>query len=249
MEPMFTSQHGDSYFHEEVLDDYSSWPVDPWYNHAQPCSPAFPHPLKVESAPYAAQDAKLIPWMNMSNPETPPFSSPTTEQPPTHLSAPVPGRPRQAPPMRAKHSQVVKKKKKKKVNKTNPVVKDELLDKPIMKRLHSRRPKSSSSNDNSSSAEDYPTKEKDDRFQERSRMASNKFRARKRCEIAKLESEEYSIEDANRTLRGVLDALTSEILCLKMQILQHTNCNCELIQEYISKEALNFVLNLETVSS
>ncbi|KAG6003905.1 hypothetical protein E4U54_000611 [Claviceps lovelessii] len=248
MELMFRSQHGDSYFHEEVLDDYSSWQVDPWYNHAQPCSPAFPHPLKIESAPYAAQDAKIIPWMYMSNPGTPLFSSPTTEQPPTHLSAPVPGQLKQAPPMRAKHSQAVKTKKKK-VTKTNVVVKDELLDKPIMKRLHSRRSKSSSSNDNSSSAEDSPTKEKDGMFQERSRMASNKFRARKRCEIAQLESEEYSIEDANRTLRGVLDALTSEILCLKMQILQHTNCNCALIQEYISKEALNFVQNLETVSS
>lgn len=85
-------------------------------------------------------------------------------------------------------------------------------------------------------------------YLERSRVASNRFRERKRNEIAQLESEEYTIEDANRQLRSILDALTSEILSLKMQLLQHTNCNCELIQAYINKEARHFVKSLQGVA-
>jgi hypothetical protein len=79
-------------------------------------------------------------------------------------------------------------------------------------------------------------------------VASNKFRERKRNEIALLESEEYNIEDVNRQLRSMLDALASEILSLKMQILQHTNCNCELIQSYINKEAHHFVKSPQGVA-
>lgn len=91
--------------------------------------------------------------------------------------------------------------------------------------------------------------EKEDVYLERSRVASNKFRERKRNEIAQLESEEYTIEDSNRQLRSMLDSLTSEILSLKMQLLQHTDCNCELIQAYITKEAQHFVKNLEGVAN
>ncbi|OAQ59952.1 transcription factor atf21 [Pochonia chlamydosporia 170] len=84
---------------------------------------------------------------------------------------------------------------------------------------------------------------------ERSRKAANKFRERQRNEIAQLASEEHTIEDSNRQLRSMLNALTSEILALKMQILQHTNCNCKLIQAYINKEAHHFVQSLEGVAN
>ncbi|OAA40016.1 transcription factor atf21 [Metarhizium rileyi] len=91
-------------------------------------------------------------------------------------------------------------------------------------------------------------KDKQDIYLERSRVASNKFRERKRSEIAQLETEEYTIEDVNRQLRGMLEALTSEILSLKMQLLQHTDCNCELIQAYINKEAQHFVKSFQGVA-
>ncbi|KAG5914242.1 hypothetical protein E4U42_000608 [Claviceps africana] len=239
MESMFTSQLGDSHFADEALEDYSAWPVHPWFDPSQPCSPAFTHRLKNESAPCLTQDA-MTPWMYMSNPETRLFTSPTTEQPPTLPCNPAPDGTEQSllPP---KHRQSAKKK-------TKPVVEDETVDRPIPRRARTRRSKSLSSS-GKSSPEDSSARDKDDMYQERSRMASNKFRARKRSEIAQLESEEYSIEEANRSLRGVLDSLTGEILSLKMQILQHTHCNCELIQEYISKEALSFVQDMETVSS
>lgn len=84
---------------------------------------------------------------------------------------------------------------------------------------------------------------------ERNRLASNKFRVRKGSEIAQLESEEYNIEALNRQLRGVFNALTTEILTLKMQLLQHTDCNCKLIQAHINTEAQNFVQGLEAVAN
>lgn len=234
MESIFMSQHGDSYFPEEPLEDYPFWQVDAWFKPTQTCSPAFSHPFKNGSALSPAQDA--LQWMYMSNAETPMFTSPATEVPPTLFPTAVLDKPNQAPAPSPKHRRSMK-----------PVVKDEVLDRPIIKRIHTRRSKSFSPGDKPS-ADDMP-KVKEDMYQERSRMASNKFRARKRSEIAQLESEEYTIEDANRNLRSMLDSLTSEILSLKMQILQHTNCNCELIQEYINKEALNFVQNMESVSS
>ncbi|KAG5978151.1 hypothetical protein E4U55_006345 [Claviceps digitariae] len=248
MEPMFTSQQGDGYFPEKALEDYSLWQLaDPWFNHAQSCSPAFSQPLTDEYNPCPIQET-IIPWMYVSNPETPTFTSPITEQPPTYRPIPIPDRPKQAL-VRPRRTQSMKKKKREHKKKQQPIVKDEVLDDPLIKRLRTHRSKSLSLSDKSSSGEDSYIKDKDGAHQEKSRMASNKFRARKRSEIAQLESEEYSIEDANRTLRSVLDALTSEILSLKMQILQHNNCNCELIQEYISKEAVNFVQKLETMSS
>lgn len=84
---------------------------------------------------------------------------------------------------------------------------------------------------------------------EQNRLASNKFRVRKRSEIAQLESEECAIEALNRQLRGVFNALTAELLTLKMQLLQHTDCNSKLIQAHISKEAQNFVQGLEAVAN
>lgn len=83
----------------------------------------------------------------------------------------------------------------------------------------------------------------------RNRIASNKFRARKRSNVAQLESEEYAIEDRNRQLRRVLESLKSEILNLKMQLLQHTGCDCELIQVYINKEAHQYVQGLEAMAN
>lgn len=91
--------------------------------------------------------------------------------------------------------------------------------------------------------------ERGESFHQRSRTASTRFRERKRNEIAELELRETSIEGDNRQLRDVLNALTREIVSLKMQILQHTNCDCKLIQAYISKEAMHFVESLETVDA
>ncbi|KAG8422295.1 hypothetical protein J3459_010532 [Metarhizium acridum] len=117
------------------------------------------------------------------------------------------------------------------------------------RRCLSRSTSFSTSNvDPPSQGKEDKAKDKEEIYIERSRVASNKFRERRRNEIAQLESEEYTIEDANRQLRSILDALTSEILSLKMQLLQHTNCNCKLIQAYINKEAHHFVKSIQGVA-
>ncbi|KAG6001987.1 hypothetical protein E4U21_003600 [Claviceps maximensis] len=256
MESTFLSQDGHNYLPEEALEHYPLWSVDPWPSYAQTCDSTLSYAVKIESSPCAAEETRT-PWICISNPETPMFTPTPTEQTgqsPIYCSTPVPDRARQAP-MRPRHDRSIVEKKEKderkgRMKKTNAkaINKDNLLDKPIAKRLSMRRSNSLSSAEKSSSAEDCTTKDKEDVYQERSRMASNKFRARKRSEIAQLEMVQWRIEGENRTLRSVLDALTSEIHLLKMQILQHTNCDCELIQEYIRKGALNFVQNLEMAS-
>ncbi|KAG6097971.1 hypothetical protein E4U30_000158 [Claviceps sp. LM220 group G6] len=231
MEPVFMSQRDDRYFHQEPLEDYSFWQADPWFNHAQACSPILSHGLEKKYDPSSAQDT--IPWMY---PEPLVFASPAPEQAPTHFSTQVPSTPVEAlrPPKPSRSPA------------KRPLVKDEAVDRPIMKRARTRNRSKSLSMSEKSSADDSSVKDRDDVDLERSRMASNKFRARKRSEIAQLETEEYNIEDANRHLRSIMESLKSEILSLKMQILQHANCNCTLIQEYISKEAVSFIQNLET---
>ncbi|KAG6125843.1 hypothetical protein E4U24_004346 [Claviceps purpurea] len=232
MEPVFMSQRDDRYFHQEPLEDYSFWQADPWFNHAQACSPILSHGLEKKYDPSSAQDT--IPWMY---PEPLVFASPAPgpEQAPTHFSTHVPSTPIQALPPNPRRSPAKR-----------PLVKNEVVERPIMKRARTRNRSKSLSMSEKSSADDSSVKDRDDVDLERSRMASNKFRARKRSEIAQLETEEYNIEDANRHLRSIMESLKSEILSLKMQILQHANCNCTLIQEYISKEAVSFIQNLET---
>jgi hypothetical protein len=79
------------------------------------------------------------------------------------------------------------------------------------------------------------------RVQERNRIAANKFRIRKREDLARLESDGQDIEQRHRTLSSCVDDLNEEILHLKMQLLQHTSCNCTLIQHYIKNEAQHYI--------
>ncbi|KAL5603950.1 hypothetical protein FOVSG1_006700 [Fusarium oxysporum f. sp. vasinfectum] len=86
-----------------------------------------------------------------------------------------------------------------------------------------------------------PKYENDDytkKVQERNRIASNKFRAKKKEEERKLESEEEDMERINRDLSTCVTDLTLQVHDLKMKLLQHTDCDCALIQEYIANEAI-----------
>jgi hypothetical protein len=75
------------------------------------------------------------------------------------------------------------------------------------------------------------------RILERNRIAATRWRLRKNNEASALASREQAVEDQNRYLSTYIDALTAEIYCLKMQLLQHTDCNCTLIQKYIADKA------------
>ncbi|CAF3557445.1 unnamed protein product [Fusarium graminearum] len=82
------------------------------------------------------------------------------------------------------------------------------------------------------------------KVQERSRIASNKFRVKKREGAIKLRAEEEEMERAKRDLTNCVSNLTLHVYELKMKLLQHTDCDCTLIQEYIVTEAQKYIKGL-----
>ncbi|RBA11860.1 hypothetical protein FPRO05_14176 [Fusarium proliferatum] len=79
---------------------------------------------------------------------------------------------------------------------------------------------------------------------ERNRVASNKFRIKKREDAKNLMANEGNIEQINRKLLSSVSDLTQQVHELKMKLLQHTDCNCHLIQEYIAHEATRYIHDL-----
>jgi hypothetical protein len=82
------------------------------------------------------------------------------------------------------------------------------------------------------------------KHQERNRRASNKVHIRKREEQRNLESAEKVLELINRDLSTCATDLNSQVYDLKMKLLQHTDCDCALIQEYIANEAHRYIQDL-----
>lgn len=96
--------------------------------------------------------------------------------------------------------------------------------------------------------DDLPKDPRRRRILERNRIAATKCRLRKRDEASALASREQAMEDQNRYLSSCFDTLTAEIYHLKTQLLQHTDCNCVLIQKYIANEAKKTVDGLLSCS-
>ncbi|KAF4338774.1 transcription factor atf21 [Fusarium beomiforme] len=82
------------------------------------------------------------------------------------------------------------------------------------------------------------------RVKERNRIASNKFRIKKREDAKKLRADEQDMQRANRDLLSGVSDLTMQVYELKMRLLQHTDCNCHLIQEYIASEVHRYIQDL-----
>ncbi|WZH46641.1 BZIP domain-containing protein [Fusarium acuminatum] len=80
--------------------------------------------------------------------------------------------------------------------------------------------------------------------QERNRVASNKFRVKKREDAKRLRVDEEGMERANRDLSVTVSDLTLQVYELKMRLLQHTDCECHLIQNYIANEAHRYIQDL-----
>ncbi|KAM0200403.1 hypothetical protein ACHAPA_004869 [Fusarium lateritium] len=97
--------------------------------------------------------------------------------------------------------------------------------------------------------DDLPKDPRRRRILERNRIAATKCRLRKRDEASALASQEQAMEDQNRYLSSCFDSLTTEIYHLKTQLLQHTDCNCVLIQKYIANEAKRTVDGLSSCTS
>ncbi|RGP78973.1 transcription factor [Fusarium longipes] len=82
------------------------------------------------------------------------------------------------------------------------------------------------------------------KVQERNRIASNKFRIKKREDAIQLRIDEEDMERNNRELNNCVADLTSQIYDLKMKLLQHTDCDCALIQDFIATEAQRYIKDL-----
>ncbi|KAF4331517.1 transcription factor atf21 [Fusarium beomiforme] len=82
------------------------------------------------------------------------------------------------------------------------------------------------------------------KVQERNRIASNKFRVKKREDAKKLREDEQDMERVHRDLSTCVSDLTMQVYELKMKLLQHTDCECHLIQNYIASEAQRYIQDL-----
>ncbi|KAH8646437.1 hypothetical protein BGZ61DRAFT_470021 [Ilyonectria robusta] len=114
-------------------------------------------------------------------------------------------------------------------------------------RQKSRR-RSSSNLNSDSNGPDSPAQHGDGtsrRIKERNRVASNKFRVKKRADAKRLEVDEQDMDQINRDLTTCAADLTREVYELKMSLLQHTDCNCSLIQNYIANQAQRYIHGIE----
>ncbi|EXA30853.1 hypothetical protein FOVG_17821 [Fusarium oxysporum f. sp. pisi HDV247] len=122
-------------------------------------------------------------------------------------------------------------------------------------RKRSRKPKKQSKESDTTGQQgdldddDLPKGPRRRRILEHNRNAATKYRLRKTDEASALASREQALEDQNRSLSTCFDALTTEIYHLKTQLLQHTDCNCVLIQKYIANEARKSAEGLLACSS
>ncbi|KAH6975749.1 hypothetical protein EDB80DRAFT_594546 [Ilyonectria destructans] len=85
-------------------------------------------------------------------------------------------------------------------------------------------------------------------IRERNRIAANKLRAKKSEEALRLKSSEQDIERIHSDLSTCVADLTLEVYELKMQLLQHSGCNCTLIQNYLAYESQRYVQALDEKS-
>ncbi|CCT67951.1 uncharacterized protein FFUJ_06701 [Fusarium fujikuroi IMI 58289] len=83
---------------------------------------------------------------------------------------------------------------------------------------------------------------------ESNRIASSKFRAKKREYMLRVQSEEQEMERTNHDLSVCVANLTREVQELKMKLLQHNDCDCSLIHDYLATEAQRYVCGLSKQS-
>ncbi|KAH9904327.1 hypothetical protein F4778DRAFT_59416 [Xylariomycetidae sp. FL2044] len=79
------------------------------------------------------------------------------------------------------------------------------------------------------------TRHKRDR--ERNRLAAHKCRQNAKRNVASLEQRQKDLSQRNRFLADQADVLREEVLDLKNEILRHSNCESEVIQNYINNAA------------
>jgi hypothetical protein len=76
---------------------------------------------------------------------------------------------------------------------------------------------------------------------ESNRTAAGKYRVKKREYMLRVLSQEQELEQTNHDLSTGVAHLTRDVQELKMKLLQHTNCDCSLIHEYLAVEVQRYV--------
>lgn len=75
------------------------------------------------------------------------------------------------------------------------------------------------------------------RNRERNRVAAHKCRQKAKQSMSDLQTRERELSQQNRLLQEHAGSLRDEILDLKNEILRHSDCNSDIIQNYIAKAA------------
>ncbi|EQL00243.1 hypothetical protein G6O67_005178 [Ophiocordyceps sinensis] len=76
---------------------------------------------------------------------------------------------------------------------------------------------------------------------EKNRIAADKCRSKKRRAVAQLKTKHESLESTHRQLSSTASDLVAETHALKNMLMQHGNCDCELIQKYLKDAAFSWI--------
>ncbi|KAL5603617.1 hypothetical protein FOVSG1_006367 [Fusarium oxysporum f. sp. vasinfectum] len=100
----------------------------------------------------------------------------------------------------------------------------------------------------SSEHSDQQGKNHSQHTKERNRTAASKSRVKKREYTLRVQSEEQELERTNHDLSICVASLTREVQELKMKLLQHNDCDCSLIHDYLAAEAQRYICGLSKQS-
>ncbi|PTB39304.1 uncharacterized protein TrAFT101_007898 [Trichoderma asperellum] len=84
------------------------------------------------------------------------------------------------------------------------------------------------------------------RIREKNRIAADKCRGRQRIAMERLNLKHDSLEYENQQLSKMLKDLVAERIVLKNMLLEHGNCGCELIENYLRESAVRWVKQVES---
>jgi hypothetical protein len=79
---------------------------------------------------------------------------------------------------------------------------------------------------------------------QRNRLAASKCRTRRNIENSKLQDESRIAIERNAYLVSCVEALKAEVVILKNELLNHGQCDCELMRIYLTDAARSIVNSL-----
>lgn len=84
------------------------------------------------------------------------------------------------------------------------------------------------------------------RIREKNRIAADKCRGRQRVAMERLNLKHDALEYENQQLTQMMKDLVAERIVLKNMLLEHGNCGCELIENYLRESAVRWVKQVES---